>query len=186
MNRTAARKANYVATVADVAVTASFRHLGYDLSWGEFRKNRDKTTRVYGALDALAAAEMAQEPFVGEFLFTAKEQPTRYARLDDVDRAKMDRKVAEWRKWRNATVKAARERLAPLLVRFIAENDFNYVPKKATDTKVRMHFSIYAGCSSCPCSPGLVLEGQLKDAEGTPVDLWVEPILAQVEEGAVV
>lgn len=118
-------------------------------TWHRDRGYNSKS-RVYGATDALAPAVLAQEP--------------RYVAFTNADSSERD--VADekaWLSWRRraltATTKALRSALpalAPVLGASI------------TDAK----FSYNAGCSSCPCSPGYVLNGVVR-VDGVPADVFI-------------
>lgn len=139
----------------------------------ESRANRTKTTRVYGAVDTWAKAEDDAMPYAGEWLYTAKEQPRLYAELSEADREVMDAKVAEYQTWKKNTLKVAREGMKPAILELLDATDLVFIPKVEGQAP-RFGFSIHAGCSSCPCSPGFVLNGQVRNADNQVVDLYFD------------
>jgi len=166
--------------VNDVIVQINPRSFDYPTSYGEQRNNRIKSTRVYGAVDTFAAVEMESEPYVGQFLFTERIQPGMWANMSEADREEMTVKITEWSTWKRNIAKLARAGAVAALTRLVGEQQFDYRPKKDSDTKIRMRFDQKAGCG-CGCSPGMVLEGQLVDANGSPVDIWIEKAPAMFE-----
>jgi hypothetical protein len=96
--------------------------------------------RVYGVLDTLAPAEMAKEPHRG------------YA-IPLSNRTEAEEQMAkEWSAWKRATIKVGKAELIRLLEAALDEDIW---PGQVT-------FSVNAGCSACPCSPGFIV----KNVEG--------------------
>ncbi len=93
--------------------------------------------RVYGALDALVPDLMELEPYRGYAIPVSGRD-----RADEL-RSKI------WAAWKRGVVAEAKARLIQLLE---AVTDEDIDPKQIT-------FSINAGCSSCPCSPGFIVKG---------------------------
>jgi hypothetical protein len=44
--------------------------------------------------------------------------------------------------------------------------------------KGKLRFSTYAGCSSCPCSPGFIVNERMTDSNRAPLDFDVKMVLA--------
>ena len=114
-------------------------------------------SRVYGAADALVADLNALEP---EWVHEAKGVV-----YDDATVLKG--KV--WRKWRDSTKKVAGQRLSAVLDALAGVEGLILPPS----TKVT--FSYRAGCSSCPCSPGFILDGGVY-VNGTRMDLHISEL----------
>lgn len=124
-----------------------------------------KTTRVYGALDALVPELMALEPFTD--LAIPLSSPARS--VEDNVRAAM------WKAWQRETVKVGADRLVDLLrTAFATDVDGDTAYPVPTE---RPKFSTTAGCS-CPCSPGFILDVRIAEA-GHPIDLWIEECLPE-------
>ena len=106
-------------------------------------------SRVYGATDVLAPAVLAQQP--------------RYVPFTNADSSERD--VADeraWLSWRRRALRAVTKSLnsiLPTLAPVLGEVG-------------RAKFSYNAGCSSCPCSPGYVLDRTVW-IDGSPVDFDV-------------
>lgn len=121
------------------------------------RRSYCANSRVYGAADALVADLNAVEP---EWVHEAKGVV-----YDDatVLRGKV------WRKWRDSTKKVAGQRLSAVLGALAGVKGLVLPPStKAT-------FSYKAGCSSCPCSPGFILDGGVY-VNGTRMDLHISEL----------
>lgn len=120
-------------------------------------------TRVYGALDNLAPELMALQPYTGDDYYAIpKASPSR----SDADNVR----AAIWQAWKQQTTTLASQRLLELLVNAFKEP--GHEPRFQLPGK-RPEFSAKAGCP-CGCSPGFVLDVVVRDALGTPVDLYVE------------
>lgn len=118
-----------------------------------------KTTRVYGAMDALAPELIVLEPFAGNYGEDAYSIP-----LPDPDRSDADNvRAVMWDAWKRETTKVVAARLVALLAETIGEG--YELPVKTP------RFSQTAGCT-CPCSPGFVMDVRVTH-NGRPVDLWI-------------
>jgi hypothetical protein len=120
-------------------------------------------TRVYGAIEALGPDLAALEPkWVSEPVGREVDAAT-----------KLQGKI--WRAWRDGTKNIVGERLSALVSEF--ETKVGPVISRASLNELRSAkttFSYNAGCSSCPCSPGFILDGIVKDADGfTPTDIFL-------------
>lgn len=114
---------------AEILVTVVPRT--YDRSRAYYSK-----PRLYGATDTLVPDLSAQEP--------------RYVAYTNADSTDEDRAAEkEWLAWRRRTLRATTRRLKELLPAL------SPLGIHAKDAK----FSYNAGCGSCPCSPGYVLNG---------------------------
>lgn len=155
--------------VRDVLITGRMRSEADSSNWTREGK---KTSRVYGALDALVPELLRLEPFTGnygddQYDIPIKEDPARTVE-DDVRSAMYDG-------WKRATLKVAGERLVSLLQVAFAGTAWAYEGDAP-------RFSQTAGCS-CPCSPGFVLPTRIRLGQRN-VDLHIETIPASsvVEE----
>lgn len=159
MTSTAIRLHRIETEVAGVKVAAHAR------TWRE--RNPEKATRIYGAVDAFAAEQLAAEPYSGEHLYDEKIQPAMWAALGEDGQAEMTAKLKEYRAWKRQTIKVARQGLTDLLTELAQTEGWDI-----RDTKLT--FSVHAGCS-CPCSPGFILApGAYNTALGyLPVDLFI-------------
>jgi hypothetical protein len=150
-------------TTDDYVVRGRYRTGEEAKSWT--REGR-KTTRVYGALDALVPGLMKLEPFAGNYgddAYAIPAGPAEYRSAEDNVRA------AIWNAWKRETVKAGADALVKMLADVFAT--------AINGTMVhfdgaRPKFSQTAGCS-CPCSPGFVL-GERMTHDGRAIDLWVD------------
>lgn len=105
--------------------------------------------RIYGAVDALSANLVAQEP--------------RYVAYTDENSTEADREAEKvWRAWRKATLRATTKKVKEVAA-LLADD--------ATQASVR--FSYTAGCT-CGCSPGYVLNG----VPVGNADIWLYPVNA--------
>jgi len=96
-----------------------------------------------------------------------------------------------WRAWRDNTKRVAHDRLVALLHELHGMNlgdDDGYVyadelrlPSYAATIDLR--FSLKAGCSSCPCSPGFVMGGLVRHGY-KPQDIWIATVSELVEVSA--
>lgn len=119
------------------------------------RPNRHywKNTRVYGAIPTLAPEEAAEldkwtSPPVTHQM--KEEQPEEAARI-----------MKGYSKAKRAATRAAAKKL----------NDILDVGSLGTQGIRVKNFSIHAGCS-CPCSPGFILDGDVRWND-RPVDIWI-------------
>lgn len=88
--------------------------------------------RIYGAVDALSAAQSALEP--------------RYIPFIDEDSTDEDREAEKaWRAWRKATLTATTKKVKEVVAQLAGD-------------KATVRFSYTAGCS-CGCSPGYIVNG---------------------------
>lgn len=126
-------------------------------------KEGRKTSRVYGALDALVPELMALEPFAGNYGedFYSIPLPSPERSAEDNVRAAM------WQGWKRETLKVGTAKLLEVLAAAFAEQDGLGTPESA-------RFSATAGCT-CPCSPGFILPERLT-FDGTPIDFWFEVV----------
>lgn len=104
--------------------------------------------RLYGATDTLIADLKAQEPRYVACTFD-----------DSTDEEKAAEKA--WLSWRRKALRTCTRRLKELLPTLAvlgidAEN---------------ARFSYNAGCSTCPCSPGYVLDGTVTTVDGHRADI---------------
>lgn len=116
--------------------------------WRGDRRTYYSKSRVYGAVEALAADLNSLEPeWVPEPVGVE---------ADDVTRLKG--KI--WRAWRDGTKAIVAQRLSELM-------------EKLTDSlpDYTVRFSYKAGCS-CGCSPGFILSGKVRD-DGEPADIFL-------------
>jgi hypothetical protein len=134
--------------IDDIKVTVIRREM--KLSTSEWYK----TTRVYGAPDALAADLLELEPFQGVSI--------PYTQETDAERVM----AKTWAAWRNSTTKVVTERLRPILVGLA-----DHLEMGSALSSIK--FSQKAGCS-CPCSPGFVLGDRVLINGTTPVDIWLD------------
>jgi methylaspartate ammonia-lyase len=137
-------------------------------TYADGHRDYSKTTRVYGALDALVPELMAEEPYADMAIPSDPELAV------DKLRARI------WNSWRAGATAAGIEMMTAFL-REVSENVVGVdVNPDATLAKVK--FNQYAGCS-CPCSPGFVLAGQVKSTRtdvngstGRPLDIWIDRV----------
>jgi hypothetical protein len=74
---------------------------------------------------------------------------------------------------RNKAISATKKALVEVL-KDLCTFEGVTVPESAV-TDIR--FSKHAGCTMCPCSPGMVLGGVVRsERDGRPVDIWIEKI----------
>ena len=124
--------------------------------WSSGRRSLGAKTRVFGAIEALGPDLEALEP-------TWVSEPVGQE-VDPV--TKLQGKI--WRAWRDGTKNIVAERLSDLVSKFktkVGPSVDELRSDKAT-------FSYKAGCSSCPCSPGFILDGIVKDGY-TPADIFL-------------
>lgn len=121
-------------------------------SWANERTAREMfaKTRVFGALDAFVPG------------FDAEELRLLRAITDPDVR---DPELARFQRAAKKTAKADLLRLLPVLADALraAGHEVSYLPEDAK-------FSIKAGCSMCPCSPGFVADTRMR-VDGSGVDL---------------
>ena len=125
----------------------------------------DAAARVYGVLDALAPELTALEPYKTYSIPYAPET------ADDKVRA------AIWNAWKRETVKETARRLQEVLVELNSASLYVDLPVTTQLPK----FSIKAGCTMCPCSPGFILS---KVASGGERDSRVDLHFSVLEDDA--
>lgn len=117
-------------------------------------------TRVYGAVTTFAPdldEKIMQNAFTDDTHFTEEERAAH---------------ITAYRKLKGAAIKDAKAALTkPLSV-------IRAYGIASIDSPVpALRFSMYAGCTMCPCSPGFVLDLRWC-LVGDPVDIWFERIAA--------
>lgn len=135
-------------------------------SGGDQRTYKSKS-RVYGAIEALAPDLTALEPqWVSEPIGQ---------KSDDVTRLKG--KI--WRAWRDGTKAIVAERLSELVSKLGTKVGIN-VDGLSSEA---VTFSYNAGCASCPCSPGYILSGRVRDTLSSPgFSIPADIYLSRVED----
>lgn len=117
------------------------------------RRSYMSKTRVYGAVEALAADLNALEPqWVSEPVGVEVDAAT-----------KLKGKI--WRAWRDGTKSIVAERLSTLIEKLIEQGVIELPSAKAT-------FSHKAGCS-CGCSPGYILSDRVEIDGWKPADIYL-------------
>jgi hypothetical protein len=118
---------------------------------------RASKTRVYGALEILAPAEVAEV--------------NRNAQTPDFmieNEAEREAHIAEYRRLVRAATRVARPKMIEMIAAAMLAAG-SYLTTAATAT-----YSRGAGCA-CGCSPGFVLSERIIMA-GQPVDVWIDAV----------
>ena len=124
-----------------------------------------KPTRVHGAIDALGG-ELA------ELLEVNSMKPVSGPGRDDfANDAERNAHMREYRLVKRRLTAHVREQLVEIFETFDAAT-----PALLGLRDTKMKFSIHAGCTMCPCSPGFILSNTVI-YRGEPVDIHVEKVV---------
>lgn len=122
-----------------------------------------KPTRLFGAIDTLGGE-------LNALLDVNTDRPVSGPGRDDfANDTERDAHMREYRSLKRRLTAHVRERSAEILA------GFSTVVSDLGESEISMKFSTHAGCTVCPCSPGFIL-GSTVTYNGTPVDLWLEPV----------
>lgn len=118
-------------------------------------------TRIYGAVDALAADAAAK-------LDTNASRPA-YGEGDGFTDEGRAAHLSEYKRLKSAAIAAVKVALVEPLIALHEQ-----LGRPGTDVPTTS-FSMRAGCSTCPCSPGFILNTRWT-LNGNPVDVWFESV----------
>lgn len=125
-------------------------------------RGRWTKSRLYGAVDVLGGE-------ANEALEVNAARPASPHGVDDFrSQAERDEHMREYRALRRKVIKTVKAQLPTIFARF-AEAGVDGL------TVEKMAFSINAGCTMCPCSPGFIFAGSVTYA-GRPVDVHLESV----------
>lgn len=129
--------------------------------WDE-RNAVTKKTRLHGAVDTLGGE-------LGELLNLNTYVPVSSSGHDNFtsaeERAQHQREYNILKRRTLDVVRAQLRALLPLLAPVLDVDP--------DDLTRKLSYSIHAGCGMCPCSPGFILDTQVR-VDGQPVDLWLD------------
>lgn len=124
------------------------------------RQHWDSKTRVYGAIDTFAAE-------ANELLEANGATPV----WGQGDGFKSDEtRAAHMKEYRHLKGMAVNQARVGLMAALEVITTFI-----GAEPVAKVRFSMNAGCSACPCSPGYILDARLEAAH-VPIDLWFEEV----------